>query len=242
MGDFAYKVFVMALDWLYWDGELMGEEHLPETGPAVLIANHLGPLGPIGAVCSIPRRLYSWIVADMVDPRLAPDYLRWDFVEKSLHLKMPLSLKVATALSKITVPLLRSIGCVPVYKGDYDYLQTTLKLSLDLLLRGEFLMIFPEDNTGPVDERTHMQPFLKSFARLGEMYYHETRRPLRFYPVAVHPSHAVQIGPPVTHNPLAPHPAERLRIKNAMETAVREMYLALDREFELRSGLVPQSK
>lgn len=228
MNDELYHFIVGLIDLFLWSGELVGEDNLPRRGPAVFVANHLEAAGPIGAVCSIPLRVHSWVVADVVDQEKAAAYLKWDFVERSLHIQPPLSAWVATRLSKLSVPFLRGLGCLPVYKGDYDRMTETLRLSMDELRQDHFLLIFPEDNLLPEDPETHMRPFQRSFARLGEMYYAETRQRLAFYPVAVHPAGYVIIGQPVSYNPLNPVGIERHRLKDLLEDTVRAMYLKVD--------------
>jgi hypothetical protein len=243
MKDGLYQFIVGLLDLFLWGGELVGEENLPRRGPAVFIANHHEATGPIAAACSIPLRLFAWIVADMVDEEKAAAYLKWDFVERTLRLKPPLSERVAKRLSKITVPFLRSLGCIPVYKGEYERMVDTLRLSMDILLQGNFLLVFPEDNMLPADPETGMRPFLRSFARLGEMYYAETGERLEFYPVAVHPAGFVKIGLPVAFNPLNPVGQERHRLKNLMEDTIREMFLQIGHEPGSEvAALTPQHK
>jgi hypothetical protein len=225
MKDELYHFIVGVLDLLLWGGELVGEENLPRRGPAVFIANHLEATGPIAVACSIPLRMYAWSVADMVDEEKAAAWLKWDFVERTLHLKPPASAWVAKWLSKITVPFLRSLGCIPVYKGDYDRMVDTLRLSMDVLRQGRFLLVFPEDNLLLEDPETHMKPFQRSFARLGETYYEETGERLDFYPVAAHSAGFVKVGKPVTFNPFNTVGLERHRLKELLENTVREMYL-----------------
>jgi hypothetical protein len=111
----------------------------------------------------------------MVDKEKAAAWLKWDFVERTLHLKPPASAWVAKVLSGITVPMLRSLGCIPVYKGDYERMVETLRLSMDVLRQGKFLLVFPEDATLPADPLTRMNPFQRSFARLVKC---TTRRPV----------------------------------------------------------------
>jgi len=237
--DIFYWLAVGMLDAIYWGGLLEGYENLPARGPAVFIANHLGPRGPIGAVCSIPRRLYPWIVSDMVEAAQAAAYLRKDFVEPRLGLKPPTSITFSQALAKITVPLLRSLGCVPVYKG-YEQMRQTWALSLGLLLRGKYLLIFPEDATLPPDPLTGFNSFQRAFARLGEIYYERTRQCLPFYPVAVHGSHRVRVGEPIRYSPLNPPGVERSRLRNLIEAAIRRMYLDMEGEGAL--GLIAARK
>ncbi|MGA2489100.1 MAG: hypothetical protein ABSF99_02780 [Anaerolineales bacterium] len=243
MKDGLYQFIVGVLDLFMWGGELVGEENLPRHGPAVFIVNHHEAIGPIAAGCSIPLRLYPWSVADMVDEEKAAAWLKWDFVERTLHLKPPASAWVAKWLSKITVPLLRSLGCIPVFKGDYDRMVDTLGLSMDVLRQGKFLLVFPEDNMLPANPETGMRPFQRSFARLGEMYYQETGERLEFYPVAVHPAGYVKVGKAVTFNPLNPVGIERHRLKNLMEDTVRTMYLQVEHEPGSEvAALTPQHK
>ncbi len=230
MNDGSYQFIAGTLDLFLWGGRLAGEENLPLRGPAVFIANHHEALGPIAACCSIPLRLYPWTVSDMVDPAQAAAYLQWDFVERTLHLKPPLSVWVAKGLSKISVRFLLSLGCIPVYKGAYDHMVDTLRLSMDVLRQNKFLLVFPEDNMLAKDPQTNMAPFQRSFARLGEMYYAETGRRLQFYPVAVHPDGVVMVGKPVAFDPLNPVGLERHRLKNLMEDSIHKMYLQAENE------------
>jgi hypothetical protein len=244
MNDGTYHLIVGVLDLFLWGGELVGEENLPRRGPAVFVANHHEATGPIAAACSIPLRLYSWSVADMVDEEKAAAYLKWDFVERTLHLKPPTSAWVAKWLSRITVPFLRSLGCIPVYKGEYESMQqVTLPLSMDVLRQGKFLLVFPEDNLLPKDPETGMAAFQRSFARLGELYHAETGERLDFHPVAIHPSGYVEIGKAVAYNPLNPVGLERHRLKVVMEDSVRSMYLRMEKKAgQDVSVLTPQHK
>lgn len=243
MKDELYHFIVGVLDLFLWGGELVGEENLPRRGPAVFIANHLEATGPIAVACSIPLRVYAWSVADMVDEEKAAAWLKWDFVERTLHLKPPASAWVAKRLSKITVPFLRSLGCIPVYKGDYDRLVETLQLSMEVLRQGRFLLVFPEDNMLPEDPMTHMKPFQRSFARLGEIFYEETGERLDFYPVAVNSAGYVTVGKAVTFNPLNSLGLERHRLKDLMEKTIGVMYLQVEHKAGSQvAALTPQHK
>lgn len=242
MRDSLYHLFVGALDLFLWSGELIGEENLPQRGPAVFIANHLDATGPIACCCSIPMRLYPWSVGDMMDPQKAPAYMNMDFTERLLHLKPPLSTRFSRLLTRITVPMFWSLGCIPVYKGDYERMQETLHLSMDVLRRGRFLLVFPEDPTLGQDEQTGMKPFQHTFARLGEMFHAETGERLGFYPLAVHQKGIVQVGKPVLFNPVNPVGVERQRLKGMMESEVRGMYLKLGGQTGKIGALTPERK
>lgn len=221
MNDLLYGLLAAGLQAFIWGGELNGEENLPKEGPAVLVANHLGALGPIAVAACVPRRLHPWAVADMLNAERAPEYLRWDFVEKHLHLPMPISGWVARTISRVSVPLSNRLGVIPVHPDD---LHATFAQSVDLLVEGRFLLVFPEDPTQSPDPRFRMSPFKKGFVRLGEYYFERSGRALRFYPLAVHAiERTVQVGRAVTHNPYARPIQERLRVKHVLETMIREM-------------------
>ena len=223
MKDSTYRLIAWLFDAFLWGGELVGDENLKE-GPAVFVSNHLGAVGPIAVLASLPVRVYPWVISDMMDNDKSAAYLNQDFVEPQLHITPPLSLWVAKAISKISVRLLRSAGCVSVWQGEQAH--ETFERSVGLLIEGKSLLIFPEDPSKEIDPHYKMTPFKKGFARLGEMYYERTGQSLRFYPLAVHlDSYCVKIGRPIAYNSKN-HPAnERLRIKNVVESSIREMYL-----------------
>lgn len=226
--DLLYRSLAAGFQAFIWGGEVKGEENLPKQGPAVLVANHLNALGPIAVVSCVPRRLHPWVVSDMLDANLAPEYLRWDFVERQLHLSMPFSLWAAKLISKISVPLLNGAGCIPVHSIPDD-LCITFDQSIDLLAQGRFVLIFPEDPNQPLDPLFGMSPFNKGFVRLGELFFQRTKRLLQFFPLAVHAlRRTVQIGRAVTFNPFAPPVRERLRVKWALENMIHEMLAGMD--------------
>ena len=228
MGNLLYRFFAAMFQAFIWGGEVEGEENLPKQGPVVLVANHLGALGPIAVAASVPRRLYPWIIVDMLDAKRAAEYMRWDFVEREMHLPMPFSLWLAKVISKVSVPLLNYVGCVPVYP-DSEGLRETFQRSVDLLAQNCYLVVFPEDPNRPRDPRYNMTSFRKGFVRLGELYFQRTGKSIQFCPLAVHrQSRCVRVGKPVTYNPYTAPVQERLRVKNILEEMIHEMYLELN--------------
>jgi 1-acyl-sn-glycerol-3-phosphate acyltransferase len=228
MKEGLYQFVVGVLDLFLWSGELVGEENLPRHGPAVFISNHLDATGPIAVSCSIPLRIHPWVIADMMDSVLAPLWLQADFLERQLHLKPPVSAWISRLLSKVTVPLFYSLGCIPVYRNDYSRMQETLEMSMNVLREGQFLLIFPEDNRLPKDPVTKMQPFQHSFVRLAEMYYVERGEILQFHPLTVHASGQLVAGKPIAFNPLNAPGLERRRLKNLMENSIIATYMQLE--------------
>lgn len=229
MNDTTYRFIAGLFDAFLWGGELTDVENLPEAGPAVFVSNHLGAIGPIAVVASLPVRVYPWVISDMLDRATAAEYLNQDFVEPQLHLSPPFSLWLAKVISKISLRLLRAAGCLPVWQG--KRLLETYQMSTDLLVAGKCLLVFPEDPDREMNPESKMTPFKKGFARLGEFYHQRTGDPLRFYPLAVHPdSYRVEVGLPISYNAANNPGRELLRIKNYLESSIREMYLEMAME------------
>lgn len=224
LGDRAYHLIVSILEAFMWDGELVGQEKLQE-GPGVIVANHMGSIGPVGICSSLPMRLYPWVLGTTVDPVKGPENVRKDFVEKILHLEPPLSAIVAKGLCKISTPLLLSLGCIPVPETHQEQ-QAMFQCSLRLLKQGKFLLIVPEDPKGePIDPMTSIRPFKRGFLRIGELYYLETGERLPFYPVTIHEEGLVIVGEPIAYNPQNDPKAERSRMINLLEQTIKAMHV-----------------
>ena len=227
MKDSTVHFLMSVLNLLVWRGKLAGQENLPQSGPAVFVANHLETLGPLAAICSIPLRLHVW--SNMLDEETAADFLQWDFTERALHLKPPGSAWVAKGISKITVPLLRSLEYIPIHVGAPQRIMDTLDLSVAHLRQGKFVLLFPEDRPAPINPATGMRPFQHIFVRLAEKYYEQTGECLEFYPVTIHAQRRlVQVGQLVAFHPHNPPGQERRRLKDSLEETMIATYTQLE--------------
>ena len=207
---------------------LAGTEQLQDAGPAIYIPNHLGALGPVMSILSIPVRFYPWVVEDMLDRRLAPPYLYDDFVHRAWHLSGRLGMAVGTAQSRISVPLLNGFGSVAV---DYEQRRSlsAVRRSLALLVAGKSLLIFPENDRMPEDPETGIRPFRCGFIGLCSMYERATGRRLPIYPLAVHKGRKmITIGQPLFHGNQGDRHAEVRATCERLYQRVREQYLALE--------------
>jgi len=173
---------------------VMGLENIMSAGPAVYTANHLGSLGPIQAILSVPVRFHPWVIGEMLDPTRAPRYLHDDFVGPELHLNGWVGMAVATTLSWISVRLLSGAGAIAV-DSNRGLIGAAFRHSLDLLGDGRNLLVFPEDEAEPADPETGMHPFKCGFAELCAIHQRRTGERLPVYPMAVHPgSRMLAIG------------------------------------------------
>ncbi|OGN98892.1 MAG: hypothetical protein A2Z71_07735 [Chloroflexi bacterium RBG_13_50_21] len=223
LNDKAYHLIASILEVFMWDGELVGEENLQE-GPGVIVANHMGAIGPVGICSSLPMRLYPWVLGATVDKVEGPDTVRKDFVEKVLRVKPPLSLAIAKGICGISSPLLLSLGCIPIPVTHQEQ-EATFQRSLGLLKSGMFLLIVPEDPKAEADPLTGIRKFKRGFLRLGELYAREAGKRLPFYPVVIHESGLVIVGKSIEYNPLNDPKLERYRMVNLLEDTIKAMHL-----------------
>lgn len=165
--------------------DVEGLDHIGDTVPSIFAANHLGSIGPIATILSMPMRFHPWVIGDMLDHRRGPAYLYDDFVRPAWKLEGRVGMLVSTVISRIAIRLLNGLGSVPVERDDARIV-LTFRRSLYLLRNGKHLLIFPEDGKLPVDPETGMRPFTCNFIGLCYLYARETGRQLPVYPLAVH--------------------------------------------------------
>jgi 1-acyl-sn-glycerol-3-phosphate acyltransferase len=212
--------------------EVVGLDNIQTPGPAIFITNHLGPTGPIETVLSIPIRFYPWGIAEMNDPQRAPKYIFDDFVHPVLHLGGKFGLLFATLLTKITVPLFKSIGVIPIDRFG-GWTADGFRQSLRLLHEGKNLLIFPENSVLELDPETSMRPFMPGFATLCSLFDREAGFAVPVYPVAVNSqAEIVIIGKPEYFHQQGRHRQAILDFTQLMELRVRQLYLELKHNAE----------
>jgi len=209
--------------------DLLGFENVQTSGPAIYTANHLGPLGPIEVLISVPVRFYIWAIAEMTDYNRAPEYLFHDFVQPVLHLGGSLGMLFSTGLTKVAVRFLRELGVISIDRFGGSSIDG-FRQSLNLLMEGKNLLIFPEDAVLQPDPTTQMRPFMPGFAMLCSLFQERTGTLLPVYPMAVHPaSETIIIG---KQEIFAPHGSHRQSMKSfsaLIENRTRQMYLELQK-------------
>lgn len=207
--------------------DVIGFENILPEGPAIYIANHLGAIGPIEVILSVPIRFYPWAIAEMMDFKRAPRYLFDDFIHPVLQLNGRFGMAFSTLLTKISVRLLRSVGAVSIDR--FGGLTTDgFRDSLRLLHESKNLLIFPEDALLPLDPVTLMRPFMPGFASLCSMFQNTTGTLLPVYPMAAHSeSELVSIGKPEFFNQQNGHREAINSFCLLVEERVHNLYLDL---------------
>ena len=176
---------------------ILGAENIVPDRPKIFISNHAGSLGPLSILVTFPVKLHPWVIAEMVDIPRTAEYLYKDFVKPAWHLDGHVGKRLSHLIAPIAVGVINSVAPIPVDRNR-GWCREVFHNSLDLLLAGENLLIFPEiperlENSDPV-----IRPFLGGFCWLSHMYQSATGQPLAIQPMAVFPPRRRMIlGPPV---------------------------------------------
>jgi hypothetical protein len=172
-------------------------------------------------------RFYIWAIAEMTDLKRAPEYLYNDFVHPVLHLDGHFGMLFSTGLTKLTVRFLRELGVVSIDRYGGSTVDG-FRQSLQLLMEGKNLLIFPEDAVLEPEPKTQMRPFMPGFAMLCNLFQERTGACLPVYPMAVHAaSETIIIGKQEIFAPHGSHKQAMKHFSDLIENRTHEMYLEM---------------
>lgn len=231
--DILRRVFKHLLLQIRVYGWAKAERLLAIGEPLILVCNHIGSYGPVSIISALPSKLYPWVAHEVTEIRKVARHLQREFTELELKLRPPLSIWLARLIGRICVAIMRSIEAIPVYAGSRR-IRKTLERSLELLLRGKTLLVFPEDKDRPINEV--LGEFNTGFLNIARMYYRRTRKLIRFIPVAVNEKvKAIRIGKPIRFDFRLPFLQEKRRLKRRLQEEIYSMYYSLENELAPRS-------
>jgi len=213
--------------------KLQGTENLKrdEDVPLVYLCNHREYFGPVAGMLNTPGDLRPWVISEIVtDPEEVAQYtyrymmspIRW-IPEKW---KMPLCRKILGPLSVWTMGQLEAI---PVYRNKPTMLRKTMRLSVEALVSGDDLLIFPENPNAVEEEhgyeRDGVGELFSGFAMLAQVYYNKTGKCLHFVPMfASKKQRTMTFGEQIVFDPNKDSSEERERISATAEAAIRAIY------------------
>ena len=171
-----------------------------EEGPCVFVVNHAGSSGPVDMTTKFPMRdrINPWINIEMLSAKTVPAYARKNYWWKPGSFFAPLlSVTVPYIAAALMPPVLRSTQYIPVYRDQRIIL--TLRKSIRALQRDQYLLLFPE-LPGPGKNSTrHINT---GWLRLGQLWYKNSGRSLKMYPVHVdYKNHVFKVAAPVWYDP-----------------------------------------
>ena len=199
----------------------IGSEKL--KGPAILISNHLGAIGPIACVLSIPQQLHLWGSANLFDKTKIVDHLMGDFVGPVLHLRGRFGRFIAKVIGRIVMPMIERLEVVPVDRHDV-VLSGAFKRSIQFLEQDGLLLVMPEDPTLPVDPVSGLHPFMSGYLYLCSLAKKRSGQDLPVYPVAIHKKgRRVVIGEPLYYENTGNTRLDMLRMTKRLEETINGM-------------------
>jgi hypothetical protein len=201
--------------------------------PLIIVSNHIGSYGPLSIISSLPLKVYPWVAHEVTSMRQVASRLQREFTELELRLRPPASVWLARLIGRICVFIMRDLQAIPVYASSRR-IRDTLQRSLELLLRGKNILVFPENKERPINEV--LGDFSTGFLAMARLYYEKTRKAIRFLPVAVNQKvKGIQIGRAIRFDAALPFAQEKRRLKRELEASIYSMYYDLEAEL----GAVP---
>jgi 1-acyl-sn-glycerol-3-phosphate acyltransferase len=227
-----FQRLVLKLRLRGWGGAFRA---LASREPLIVVSNHLGSYGPLSIISSLPLRVYPWVAHEVTELGNVARRLQKEFTELELKLRPPASVWLARLIGRICVFLMRDLQAIPVYASSRR-IRDTLQRSLELLLKGRNILVFPEDKERPINEV--LGDFSTGFLAMARLYYQKTRKAIRFLPVAVnHKVKGIRIGKPIRFDAGLPYPQEKRRLKRELEDSIYALYYDLEAEL----GALPAS-
>ena len=199
MGERLYKIIVPMIR--TFSPRMRTEWETPfEDGPCVFVGNHAGAIGPVDMCAKFPlyEKCHPWINNGMLEAKQVPAYVRQDYWWKPGSFFEPvLNVTVPYLAAAIVPPILRSTHYIPVYHD--QRIMQTMRQSIQVLRKGEYLVIFPEQPSG---WQSHHNWINTAWLRLGELWYRTSGRALKLYPVCVnYKQHVFQVSSPIWYDP-----------------------------------------
>lgn len=188
--------------------------------PCVLLANHIGMMGPLYMAGTFPLRdkVAIWCNVGVMDRKLMVDYVRHDWWWRPESKLAPLyNVTLPYIAAAIIPPLMRSAPTIPVYHDARA--MSTMRASLKALKEGKHIVIFPEKPDGFDSHAEHLQ---MGWLNLCTMYQRATGKPLKM--VSVHidqKAHVFRVGKGIYVDPDEPLSSQESCIERYLAAGLR---------------------
>ncbi len=140
--------------------------------------------------------------------------------------------RVLRKTTDTVIKILNDFNPIPVIKGGSRHVMETLKQSLNALIDGSNLLIFPEHPRTAFDgnfvrehdEAGTLRSFYSGFAHIGQMYFEHTKQNLLFVPIYINRKrHTMCINPPVAYEASGDTRRDRQRLSDRLYAAISTM-------------------
>ena len=215
MSRCSFKVAKAITKIKYAKTKLIGIENIPEKN-TIIVANHAKLNGPIIAELFMPKNCYIWANGQMVNSEDVPDYAMKDFFAFKKKWQLPIFRVAAQILARILPCVMENARVIPVYR-DVRFV-STLKKTINMLVEGRNILIFPECHEGCNNIINRLQD---GFVQIARLYYKRTGICLTFVPMYISPElHRCYFGKSVIYDPASESEEERRRITDHIATEI----------------------
>ena len=204
--------------------QIEGESSLP-TEPSIIVANHAQMYGPIACELYLPEHCTIWCAGEMMKFKEVPAYAYQDFWSQKPVWSRPFYKLLSYLIAPLSVLVFNNARTIAVYKD--GRLKNTFRDSLDELLKGNSVVVFPEHNQphNPI-----VYEFQEGFVDIARLYHKRTGKEINFVAMYISPALGKMcLGEPVKYVADAPAHRERARICNHLMQEITHLARALPR-------------
>lgn len=203
-----------------------------EEVPIVYLCNHGKFYGPVVGMLYCPGFVRPWTISELcINKEEAAAYVK-KYTLKNVGWSERRKVRTSRFLGGATVRLMQALESIPVFRHKPRELMNTFRRSVDALVDGANLLIFPEDPDTDPDSPGYKggrpPTLFRGFPMLAQVYYNRTGKCCRFMPMLAHPgTKTVSFGKEIVYDPDNDPIAERDRI---VDETYAQMQAMFDRE------------
>lgn len=214
--------------------KIVGKENLKSTKgqPVVYVCNHGFIYGPIAAIMNLPGTFRPWIDSRMLNHKQCSEVINTTFHNLLHRFSQRKRERVLRKTTDTVIKILNDFNPIPVIKGGSRQVMETLGQSLNALVDGCNLLIFPEHPRTAFDgnlvrehdEAGTLRSFYSGFAHIGQMYFEHTKQNLLFVPIYINRKRrTMSINPPVAYEASGDTRRDRQRLSDRLYAAISTM-------------------
>ncbi len=177
--------FLMFLCRLHFRCKLENTDHIiqDDENPIVFLCNHGEFYGPMVCKIYIPVPIRCWTVSAMMyDQKAVTEYIFENTTSKQENWPVFIQRILARMTAWLSVNVMSQIESIPVYRESPAKLRETFRASIEAMVAGDNLLIFPE-NPDQKYEREGIGELSPGFVMLADIYWKRKGKRMRFLPL-----------------------------------------------------------
>lgn len=149
----------------------------PEA-PTVFLCRHKNMQGPLATLTSYGMEAHPLVLSVFFHYNdCRRQYRDFTFSERA-GMKKPVAAVLSSLAALVVVPTIRSLRSIPVYRGRDLRSASTVKMTVECLVKGENVILYPDLAYSDVSDRT--RDIYSGFLLFDKYYFRETGQHIRF--------------------------------------------------------------